>query len=76
MRFISITFLLLVSFHNAHSWDWLPIISQIKSLVVQVISGDAAGARRTQENFSRSTLGLLRAPIELSMGKRGKAKRL
>ena len=32
--------------------DWLPIVSQIKSLV-QVIGGDAEGARRTQENFSK-----------------------
>ena len=32
--------------------DWIPIVSQVKSLV-QVIGGDAEGARRTQENFSK-----------------------
>ena len=30
----------------------IPVLSQFKSLV-QVISGDEAGARRTQEEFSR-----------------------
>ncbi|CAG8597494.1 4698_t:CDS:1 [Ambispora leptoticha] len=32
--------------------DSIPVVSQTKSLV-QVIGGDAEGARRTQENFSR-----------------------
>ena len=32
--------------------DSIPIVSQIKSLV-QVIGGDAIGAKRTQENFAR-----------------------
>ena len=31
----------------------IPVISQVKSLV-QVIGGDADGARRTQEEFSRT----------------------
>ena len=33
--------------------DSIPIISQIKSLV-QVISGDAEGAKKTQEKFIRT----------------------
>ena len=32
--------------------DSIPVVSQVKSLV-QVIDGDAEGARRTQENFSK-----------------------
>lgn len=32
--------------------DWIPIISQVKSLV-QATVGDSAGAKRTQENFSQ-----------------------
>ena len=34
-------------------WDAIPVISQIKSLV-QVIGGDAKGARETQEKFLRT----------------------
>ena len=33
--------------------DSIPVVSQVKSLV-QVIGGDADGARRTQESFSRT----------------------
>ena len=33
--------------------DSVPVVSQVKSLV-QVIGGDEEGARKTQENFSRT----------------------
>jgi hypothetical protein len=33
--------------------DWIPIVSQVKSLV-QVICNDAEGAKKTQENFSKT----------------------
>lgn len=35
-----------------HSMDWIPVLSQVKSLV-QAVSGDTEGARITQENFSK-----------------------
>ena len=49
--------------------DSMPVISQAKSLV-QVIGGDAEGARRTQENFSRQCVGIsqARSLVEVSMG--------
>ena len=49
--------------------DSLPVISQTKSLV-QVISGDADGARHTQENFSRQcpVVSQARSLVEVSMG--------
>ena len=34
--------------------DSIPVISQVKSLV-QVISGDEEGAKKTQENFAKTT---------------------
>ena len=40
--------------------DSMPIVSQTKSLV-QVMTGDAEGARRTQENFSRQCVGISQA---------------
>lgn len=49
--------------------DTLPVISQTKSLV-QVIGGDAEGALRTQENFSRQcpVVSQTRSLVEVSMG--------
>ena len=49
--------------------DTLPVVSQTKSLV-QVISGDAEGARRTQENFSTQcpVVSQARSLVEVSMG--------
>ena len=49
--------------------DTLPVVSQTKSLV-QVIGGDADGARRTQENFSRQcpVVSQTRSLVEVSMG--------
>ena len=37
---------------NMGSINSMPVVSQIKSLV-QVIAGDAEGAKKTQEEFSR-----------------------
>ena len=49
--------------------DAIPILSQLKSLV-QVIGGDAEGARKTQENFSRQmpVVSQMRSLVEVSMG--------
>ena len=49
--------------------DSVPVVSQTKSLV-QAISGDADGARRTQENFSRQcpVVSQTRSLVEVSMG--------
>jgi len=49
--------------------DWIPLLSQVKSLV-QVSFGDAEGARRTQENFSRQcpVVGQIRLVTELAIG--------
>ena len=40
--------------------DSIPLVSQVKSLV-QVIGGDADGAKKTQENFART--GILASQI-------------
>lgn len=37
--------------------DWVPILSQTKSLF-QVICGDTEGARQTQENFLKTCPGI------------------
>lgn len=49
--------------------DWLPVVSQVKSLV-QVLCGDAEGATQTQINFSRQcpVVSQLRSVVELSLG--------
>ena len=49
--------------------DSVPVVSQTKSLV-QAISGDTEGARRTQENFSRQcpVVSQARSLVEVSMG--------
>ena len=49
--------------------DSVPVVSQTKSLV-QAISGDTEGARRTQENFSRQCpiVSQTRSLVEVSMG--------
>lgn len=49
--------------------DSVPVVSQTKSLV-QAISGDADGARHTQENFSRQcpVVSQTRSLVEVSMG--------
>ena len=49
--------------------DSVPVVSQAKSLV-QVIGGDAEGALRTQDNFSRQCVGVsqVRSLVEVSMG--------
>ena len=43
--------------------DSVPVVSQTKSLV-QAISGDAEGARKTQENFARDMGATTRATTE------------
>ena len=45
--------------------DWIPVVSQVKSLV-QVIAGDVAGAKETQDNFSRQCpiVAPMRAAVE------------
>lgn len=50
-------------------WDGIPLISQGKSLI-QVISGDAEGAKRTQENFTKQMpiISQARSTVERVMG--------
>lgn len=50
-------------------WDGIPLISQGKSLI-QVISGDAEGAKRTQENFTKQMpiISQARSTVEKVMG--------
>lgn len=49
--------------------DWIPVVSQLKSLV-QVISGDAEGAKQTQENFSKQCpiVSQARSAVEAAAG--------
>lgn len=49
--------------------DWIPGISQLKSLF-QVMSGDAEGAKRTQENFSKQmpVVSQIRSAVESASG--------
>ena len=49
--------------------DAIPFISQFKSLI-QVMSGDKEGARRTQENFSKQApiISQSRSLVEAAMG--------
>ncbi|ESO99054.1 hypothetical protein LOTGIDRAFT_238932 [Lottia gigantea] len=49
--------------------DWLPGVSQLKS-AIQLLCGDAEGAKKTQENFSRQcpVVSQLRSTIELANG--------
>lgn len=49
--------------------DWIPFVSQVKSLI-QVISGDEEGARRTQENFSKQmpVVSQIRSLVESASG--------
>lgn len=49
--------------------DWIPVVSQVKSLV-QAVTGDVKGARKTQENFSRECpiVSQVRSVVELAAG--------
>ena len=44
----------------------VPVVSQIKSLV-QVISGDAEGAKKTQEEFARKGIVVSQVSWKLSL---------
>ena len=54
---------------HGYNVDSVPVVSQTKSLV-QAISGDTEGARKTQENFSRQcpVVSQTRSLVEVSMG--------
>lgn len=49
--------------------DWIPGLSQVKSLL-QTFAGDREGAIRTQQNFSRQCPGIsqLRSTVQLIAG--------
>ena len=54
--------------------DYLPIVSQLKS-AIQAICGDTKGARKTQDNFTKSfpLISQFRAARELYKGEKGAA---
>lgn len=58
------------------SIDAIPILSQFKSLF-QAMSGDTAGARRTQENFSKQApiYSQVRSAVEAIAGDKESAKK-
>ncbi|KAH9522798.1 hypothetical protein DERF_006358 [Dermatophagoides farinae] len=62
--------------NNMPGYDWIPVVSQVKSLV-QVITGDVEGARQTQANFSRECpiVSQTRSAIELASGDKETAKK-
>ncbi len=49
-------------------FDWIPVVSQVKS-VLQLISGDAEGAKITLKNFSREcpVVSQVTSLVQLSM---------
>ena len=49
--------------------DWMPVVSQLKS-IVQAVSGDAEGAKQTQENFTKQcpVVSQVRSAVEAISG--------
>ena len=62
---------------SADIFDGLPILSQVKSLV-QVIGGDAEGARKTQENFVNRVpvVAQVKSAVHAIMGDMNEARRV
>lgn len=55
--------------------DWMPLVSQLKSFV-QLMHGDEAGARQTQETFSRQMpiVSQVRSIVEAASGNNDAAR--
>ncbi|KAF6206765.1 hypothetical protein GE061_018001 [Apolygus lucorum] len=73
MRLTVILFGVILLCHRGQSsfFDSMPIVSQLKSLV-QVIGGDADGARRTQENFlnTAAVVSQIKSAIHAAQGEK------